>query len=159
MKKVHVYEVGPRDGFQNIKDYIPIEDKIKVIDGLIEAGVKHMQITSFVSPKAIPQMKDAKELAKICIDKYPDADFFALVPNLRGAQTAVEVGMKWVSYVVSLSESHNKANIRRTHEESFEAFKQMREAYPELDICLDLATTFGCPFEGKKTAEDVIPFI
>lgn len=159
MNKVQIYEVGPRDGFQNIKDYIPMETKLKVVEGLVEAGVRHIQITSFVSPKAIPQMKDAKELAAILIEKYPDADFFALVPNLRGAQSAVEVGMKKVSYVVSLSESHNQANIRRSHEESFEALKQIQSAYPDLDICLDLATAFGCPFEGKKTAEDVLPFL
>lgn len=159
MKKIEVYEVGPRDGFQNIKEYIPIETKAKVIDGLVDAGVKHIQLTSFVSPKAIPQMKDAKELAAICIEKHPEVDFFALVPNLRGAQGAIDVGLKWVSYVVSLSESHNQANIRRTHEESFTALQQIQEAYPDLDICLDLATTFGCPFEGKKTADDVLPFI
>lgn len=159
MNKVEVYEVGPRDGFQNIKEYIPLETKAKVIDGLVDAGVKHIQMTSFVSPKAIPQMKDAKELAAICIKKHPETDFFALVPNLRGAQGAVDVGLKWVSYVVSLSESHNQANIRRTHDESFAALQQIQEAYPDLDVCLDLATTFGCPFEGKKTEEHVIPFI
>ncbi len=159
MKKIEIYEVGPRDGFQNIKEYIPLENKMKVIDGLVEAGVKHVQVTSFVSPKAIPQMKDAKELAATCLEKYPEADFFALVPNLRGAQAAKEVGMQWVSYVVSLSESHNQANIRRTHEASYEAFMQIRDAYPDLDMCLDLATTFGCPFEGKKTEADVLPFI
>lgn len=159
MKKIQVYEVGPRDGFQNIKEYIPLENKLKVIDGLIDAGVNHIQITSFVSPKAIPQMKDAKVLAERCLEKHPNADFFALVPNLRGAQAAKEVGMKWVSYVVSLSESHNQANIRRTHDESLEALQQIRSAYPDLDICIDLATTFGCPFEGKKTDDDVLPFI
>ena len=104
-------------------------------------------------------MKDAKELAAICIKKYPDTDFFALVPNLRGAQAAIEVGLKWVSYVVSLSESHNQANIRRTHEESFAALQLIQETYPDLDICLDLATTFGCPFEGTKTEADVLPFL
>lgn len=159
MSKVEIYEVGPRDGFQNVGDYIPLETKIEVVDGLVDAGLNHIQITSFVSPKAIPQMKDAKELTEVCIAKHPEADFFALVPNLRGAQAAKEAGLKWVSYVVSLGESHNKANIRRTHEESLVAFKQIRDAYPDLDICLDLATTFGCPFEGKKTAEDVIPFV
>jgi hydroxymethylglutaryl-CoA lyase len=159
MKNVEIYEVGPRDGFQNIDDYIPLEKKIKVIEGLLAAGVKHIQITSFVSPKAIPQMKDAIELATQCVEKYPDADFFALVPNLRGAQAAVEVGLKWVSYVVSLSESHNQANIRRTHEESFVELQKIQKAYPNLDICLDLATTFGCPFEGKKTEDDVLSFL
>jgi len=159
MKNVEVYEVGPRDGFQNIKEYIPLETKVKIVEGLLAAGVKHVQITSFVSPKAIPQMKDAKELATKLIENHPDADFFALVPNLRGAEAAVDVGLKWVSYVVSLSESHNQANIRRTHEESFVELQKIQKAYPDLDICLDLATTFGCPFEGKKTEDDVLTFL
>jgi hydroxymethylglutaryl-CoA lyase len=159
MDKIEINEVGPRDGFQNVPEYIPLETKKKIVEGLLEAGVKHMQITSFVSPKAIPQMKDAKELTEYFVARYPDADFTALVPNLRGAQAAREAGLKSVSYVVSLSESHNKANIRRTHEESLAELLKIREAYPELLVSLDLATTFGCPFEGRKTEADVLPFI
>jgi hydroxymethylglutaryl-CoA lyase len=159
MKKIEIYEVGPRDGFQNVKEYIPLETKVRIVDGLVAAGMKHIQITSFVSPKAIPQMKDSRELAETCLAKYPEADLFALVPNLRGALTAVEVGMKSVSYVVSLSLSHNQANIRRTHEASLDEFLKIRETYPDLDVCLDLATTFGCPFEGKKGVEEVVPFL
>ncbi|MDT8299714.1 MAG: hydroxymethylglutaryl-CoA lyase, partial [Spirochaetaceae bacterium] len=119
MRKIELHEVGPRDGFQNVSEYIPLETKIRIIDGLVTSGMRHVQITSFVSPKAIPQMKDARELAANCVGKYPDTDFFALVPNLRGAESAWESGIKRVSYVVSLSESHNQANIRRSHEESF----------------------------------------
>lgn len=159
MRKIELYEVGPRDGFQNVDEYIPLETKIRVIDGLVRAGMKHIQITSFVSPKAIPQMKDASELAETCVAKHPDADFFALVPNLRGAQGARDAGLKWISYVVSLSESHNKANIRRTHEDSFSALLDIRNGLPDLDICLDLATAFGCPFEGLKDADEVIRFL
>lgn len=159
MRKIEVYEVGPRDGFQNIHEYIPLEVKIQIIEGLLAAGIKHIQITSFVSPKAIPQMRDAKELTKVCVEKYPDADFFALVPNLRGAAAAWESGLKSVSYVVSLGERHNQANIRKTHEESFAELQKILTAYPEMDVCLDLATAFGCPFEGKKTEEDVVSFL
>lgn len=159
MNKIEVYEVGPRDGFQNVCEYIPLDEKIRIIEGIIASGIKHVQITSFVSPKAIPQMKDARALAEACVKKYPEADFFALVPNLRGAQAAWESGLKWVSYVVSLSESHNKANIRKTHEESLEELQKIVKAYPELDVCIDLATAFGCPFEGKKKAEDVVSFL
>ncbi len=159
MNKVELYEVGPRDGFQNVDEYIPLETKLGVIDGLMDAGMRHVQITSFVSPKAIPQMKDARELAEKCVGKYPDADFFALVPNRRGAEAAWESGITWVSYVVSLSESHNKANIRRTHEESYAGLQEIQSALPDLDVCLDLATACGCPFEGMKWAEDVVPFL
>ena len=104
-------------------------------------------------------MRDAGELAAKVVGKYPDADLFALVPNLRGAQAAWESGLKAVSYVVSLSESHNRANVRRTHEESFAGLQAILESYPEIDVCLDLSTTFGCPFEGMKSEDDVVPFL
>ncbi len=159
MKTIDIYEVGPRDGFQNIKEYIPVETKLAIIDGLIQAGVRHMELTSFVSPKAIPQLKDAQELAKTCLNRYPDVDFIALVPNLRGAQIAAQVGIHRIAYVVSLSASHNKANINRTHQQSYDALKEIMTAYPQLDIVLDLATTFGCPFEGKFTETQVVEFL
>ena len=159
MNKIEIYEVGPRDGFQNIPEYIPLETKLTIIEGLQAAGIRHLQMTSFVSPKAVPQMKDAAELARICLERYPETDLLALVPNLRGAQIAWESGIRHVSTVVSLSESHNRANINRTSAESQTEIAKILETYPEMDVCLDLATAFGCPFEGKKTEEDVVSFI
>ncbi len=158
-KQIEIYEVGPRDGFQNLKTYIPLEEKLKIIDEMVSSGVKHIQITSFVSPKAIPQLKDASDVAKACLEKYENVDFLALVPNLRGAQIAWEVGIRKISYVVSLSASHNKANINRTHEESYNELRKILEAYPEMHVCIDLATTFGCPFEGKVPPETVVHFM
>lgn len=150
-KKIEVIEVGPRDGFQSVKctPPIPTEMKLDIIDRLVLAGVTHLEYTSFVSPKAIPQLSDAKAVTETVLKKYPQLDLFALVPNLRGAQNAYELGLRKVCYVVSLSKSHNKANINRTHEQSLEAYKEIRAAYPDLDVIVDLATTFGCPFEGK----------
>lgn len=150
-KQIEVIEVGPRDGFQSVKctPPIPTEIKLDVIDRLVAAGVKHIEYTSFVSPKAIPQLADAKAVTEVVLKKYPDLDLFALVPNLRGAQNAYELGLRKVCYVVSLSTSHNKANINRTHEQSLEAYKEIHAAYPDMNIVVDLATTFGCPFEGK----------
>jgi hydroxymethylglutaryl-CoA lyase len=159
MNKIEIHEVGPRDGFQNVKEYIPLETRIQIIEGLLSAGIKHIQITSFVSPKAIPQMREARELTEYCLANHKNADFFALVPNLRGAAAAWDAGLRKVSYVVSLSESHNQANIRRSHDESFAELQKIISEYPKLDICLDLATTFACPFEGMKTADDVLPFL
>jgi len=159
MEKIEVYEVGPRDGFQSISEYIPLDKKLKIIEYIYLAGISNIQITSFVSPKAVPQMKDAKELSTICLEKFPDISPFALVPNTKGAENAWEVGIRNVSYVVSLSESHNKANIRRTHEESFNEYLNIKEKLPDLNICLDLATTFGCPFEGGKNANQVVDFL
>ncbi len=148
--KFRICEVGPRDGFQSVKcAQIPPEQKIEIIEQILDSGVKHIEFTSFVSPKAIPQMADAAEVTKTVLERHPDADLFALVPNLRGAANAYSLGLRKVCYVVSLSVSHNKANINRTHEQSLEAYKEIRATYPDLDVIVDIATTFGCPFEGK----------
>jgi hydroxymethylglutaryl-CoA lyase len=156
-KQIEIIEVGPRDGFQSVKcAQITTEQKLAVIDDLVAAGVKHMEYTSFVSPKAIPQLADAKEVTQAVLAKYPGLDMFALVTNLRGAQNAYELGLRRVCYVVSFSASHNKANINRTHEQSLAAYKEIRAAYPDLDVVVDLATTFGCPFEGKYNDPDAV---
>ena len=79
---IHVFECGPRDGWQNLKQLLPIEEKKRIIDGLVDAGVKLLEATSFVSPKAIPQMADAADLAKACIEKYPNADVTELAGEM-----------------------------------------------------------------------------
>lgn len=150
--KIEVIEVGPRDGFQSVDDicsHIPTDLKLKVIDQLAAAGIKHMEFTSFVSPRAIPQLADAAAVTKDVLQKHPQLDAFALVPNMRGAANAYALGLRKVVYVVSLSVSHNKANINRTHEQSLDAYREIRTAFPDLEIIVDLATAFGCPFEGK----------
>ena len=159
MKAIEIYEVGPRDGFQNQKVYIPMENKLRIIDAIAAAGVKNIQVTSFVSPKAIPQMADAAEVAAACAEKYPDLSLYALAPNLRGASNAWNAGIKHIFYVVSLSASHNKANINRTHEQSMQEYLNIRESLPDMEITIDLATTFGCPFEGKPSTQAVVDFI
>lgn len=150
-EKIQIIEVGPRDGFQNIPDYIPLEEKLHIIDDLVAAGVRHIEHTSFVSPKAIPQLRDARELTEIVLSRYPEVEFFPLVPNLYGAKAAWELGLKKAACVVSMSLSHNKANINRTHEESLAEVQKIHRELPELELVLDLATAFGCPFEGKFT--------
>ena len=149
-KRIDIIEVGPRDGFQNIKEYIPAEKKIEIIESLIDAGVRHMQITSFVSPAAIPQLRDAKEVVAAVLPKHQDLDLFALIPNFRGAQNARDAGLRKVTNVISLSVSHNMANIRRTHDQSFAELEKIVTSLPDMEICLDIATAFGCPFEGKQ---------
>lgn len=157
-KAIQVVEVGPRDGFQSVKCAPPIatELKLDIIDKIVAAGIKHIEYSSFVSPKAIPQLADSKAVTEVVLQKYPDLDLFALVPNLRGAQNAYELGLRKVVYVVSLSTSHNKANINRTHEQSLDAYKEIRATYPDLNVVVDLATTFGCPFEGKYEDETAV---
>lgn len=159
MQKINIIEVGPRDGFQNIIEYIPIEDKLHIIDGLLETGLNSIQITSFVSPKAIPQLRDANELALKCLEKHPNADLFALVPNAKGAAAAVASGIKKVGNVISLSEAHNLANIKSTHEQSINNLLKIKEDFPDLNVCVDVATAFGCPFSGKPELDDLLSFV
>lgn len=154
-EKVTVIEVGPRDGFQNVKDFIATEDKIRIIELLRNAGVTAVEVTSFVHPKAVPQMADAKEVAEKVREKFPDLRAIALVPNERGAKNAWECGIKEVSYVISASEAHNQANVRRTVKESLEELGKICQAVPELKVRLDIATAFGCPYAGKISQEQV----
>lgn len=151
-RKIEIIEVGPRDGFQSVKAdcfLIPTEEKLKIIDGIAASGVRHIEYSSFVSPKAIPQLADAAQVTEALLEKYPDLDLFPLIPNLKGAANAYTLGVRKAAYVVSLSASHNKANINRTHEQSFAAYQEIRREYPDLDVIVDVATSFGCPFEGK----------
>jgi hydroxymethylglutaryl-CoA lyase len=156
--KVNIFECGPRDGWQNLKELLPIEEKKTIIDGLVEAGVSILETTSFVSPKAIPQMADAAELAQYVISAHPELTVYALVPNYRGVQNAWNAGVKNLTYVISVSESHNKANINRTHEQSLEELSHIYTDFPDANVCVALATAFGCPFEGIPTIESVINF-
>lgn len=158
-KKVNVVEIGPRDGFQNVKEFIPTDVKLKIIDGLVQSGYKKIQITSFVSPKAIPQMRDAAEVTETVLHKYKDVDFFALVPNFYGANAAVQAGLKEVTPVMSLSVSHNLNNVKRTHEQSIDEIKKIRDTFPELRLTQDIATVFGCPFEGEMSVDALVDLI
>jgi hydroxymethylglutaryl-CoA lyase len=159
MSDITVVEVGPRDGWQNLKQMLTFDEKTKLIDGMIQAGVKEMEITSFVSPKAIPQMADATQLAQYCLEKYPEMKFYALAPNFRGVQNAYDAGIRNVSYVISVSESHNKANINRTHEQSFDELKRILDTYPDIEVDIGMATALGCPFEGIPSIDKVLGFV
>lgn len=154
--KVQIVEIGPRDGFQNVKEYIPLEVKLRILDGLVGAGFRKIQLTSFVSPKAIPQLRDAAQIAAVALAKYPEIAFFALVPNLMGAQNAAAAGLKEVSPVMSLSLSHNLANVKRTHERSIDEIRRIREELPDLRLTQDIATAFACPFEGEMPVEALL---
>ena len=154
--KVKVVEVGPRDGFQNQKNLIATEDKLREIELLLQSGIRDIEITSFVHPKAIPQMFDAAEVAKTITGKYADkARLIALVPNAKGAENALKNGIHTVTYVISASEAHNKANVNRSVRESCENLAQLAKDLPDLNIRLDVATSFGCPFQGDVSLEEV----
>jgi hydroxymethylglutaryl-CoA lyase len=155
-ERVRLVEVGPRDGFQNISGLIPGEVKLREIELLVEAGVSELEVTSFVHPKAIPQMADAAEVAREAVLRFGDrALLTALVPNARGAEKALQSGITSVIYVISVSEAHNKANVNRSVEESCAEMRRLISAFPELSVRLDAATVFGCPFEGDMPRERV----
>ena len=158
-KEAKIVDVTTRDGFQIIKDWIPTEFKTKVLDAVMAAGVSMVETTSFVSPKAVPQMADASEITRYMIEKHPDAYSVVLVPNLRGVQNAVAAGARNINYVISASKAHNEANIRRTHEESLNDLAAITEAFPHLRVNLSVATVFGCPFTGHVPTEITIDII
>jgi len=159
IKNASIIEVCPRDGLQNLEAYVPTKNKLELINLLASANIKKIQVTSFVNPKAVPQMNDAGEIVKIVLKKYPEVQFTALVPNLRGAALAYEVGIREISYVISASEAHNLANVRRTIEQSFEDLKAIKKEFKELKIKVDIATAFGCPFDGEVPVNKVLDMI
>jgi hydroxymethylglutaryl-CoA lyase len=155
---VQVVEVGPRDGLQNLNDYVETEKKISLIRLLAESGLREIEMGSFVHPKAIPQFRDMKEVVAGLIS-IEGVRLTALVPNLKGAQNAFQSGIRRIIFVFSVSRSHNLNNVRRSPEESLEELKQIKElcaSYPEAEVRVDLATTFGCPFEIKVKKDDVL---
>lgn len=155
---VQVVEVGPRDGLQNLNDYVETEKKISLIRQLAESGLREIELGSFVHPKAIPQFRDMKEVVDGMIS-LEGVRLTALVPNLKGAQNAFQSGIRRIIFVFSVSRSHNLNNVRRTPEESSEELKKIKElssSYHEAEIRVDLATTFGCPFEIKVKKDDIL---
>ncbi len=155
-QEIEIIEVGPRDGFQILPDFIPTADKVRVIELLIQAGVRRMEVTSFVHPKAVPQMRDASEVLQAV--KRNGCQCFAMTPNLVGAERALEAGADMLNLVVSASESHNRSNVRRSIEESLHSFEAILDAAAGYGIPVraSIATVFGCPFEGDVPIENVL---
>lgn len=150
---VTIVEVAPRDGFQVVKPFIDTELKVAVCDALGETGIQRMEIGAFVSPKAIPQMADIREvLARVSLPQ--GLRLQVLVPNRRGHEAALAAGCKEICWVLSLSESHNQNNVRRSVEESFVEFERTWDDLGDQTefVRFNFATSFDCPFEGR-TAE------
>lgn len=154
--RIRVTDITARDGFQNIKEWIPTEVKIEIIDALAAAGVTKMEATSFVSPKAIPQMADAAAIIAHMREKLPLVKLVALAPNLRGAENAARAGVPEISYIISASPAHNKANINRTHEESLNDLESITRTFPALTVNLSMSAVFGCPFDGEISIKQVV---
>lgn len=155
---VEIMEVAPRDGFQSIAKPLPTEEKIAITEALIAAGLPRVEIGSFVSPKAVPQMADMAEIAAAFAGRE-GARLAVLVPNVRGLELALKAGMREIVYVFSISESHNRNNVRRSVAESVEALREVVSAMSGeagLRLRVDLATSFDCPFEGTVPEASVL---
>ncbi len=155
-KQVTIVEVGPRDGFQNEPGFIPTEQKIKIIDQLSETGIQRIEVTSFVHPKAIPQLADAAEVVA-GIKRKDGIRYMALIPNVKGVERALEAGIKEINLVVSASESHNRNNVNMSVAESLKTLRQAAKIALDKGMRIrgSIATTFGCPFEGRVSPQKV----
>ena len=153
--KIHIREVAPRDGFQSWPDFIPTGKKLEVIGLLIDAGVTEMETTSFVSPNAIPQLQDAAEvMTRVSKNGCTHG---SLVPNLKGAELALDHGADKLVVVISTTDAHNLANVRRTIKESLgdleSIFKLAKERHKP--VMGAMAVSFGCPYQGDVPEDDV----
>jgi hydroxymethylglutaryl-CoA lyase len=148
-ERIYIHEVASRDGFQIEKDFIATEQKIRFINALSHTGLAKIEVTSFVSPKAIPHLRDAEEVMK-SIERVPGVTYVALVPNARGAERALMCKADELNVFMSVSETHNRANVNRSTEESFAGFKDVMDAVRSHKVRMNasLSTCFGCPFEG-----------
>ena len=154
-QRIYLHDVAPRDGFQNEKVFIETDDKISIINALSDCGFAKIEATSFTSPKAIPALRDAEEVMHR-IDRKPGVEYTVLIPNVRGAQRALTCGIDEANLVMSVSETHNRANLRMTREKSATQLGQIIEAIEGAPVAVNvsLSTVFGCPMEGDiKTSE------
>ncbi len=155
-KAVSIREVGPRDGFQMERDFIPTDKKIEIINGLADSGIRLFEATSFVSPKAIPQLRDAFDVVA-GVNRAEGLEVGALVPNVRGAENAALAGVDEMVLLVSASESHNKSNVNQTIESSLRGFETVVKIASDVRTGLrcSMSVAFGCPFEGDVDPENV----
>lgn len=154
--KVTICEVGPRDGLQNENKILSVEEKVELINRIADAGFKVIEVGSFVSPKAVPQMAGTDEVFKK-INMKDGVEYRALVANLKGIDRAVACGCKKVKLNVSASQAHNLANLNRTPEESVAGFKGCVDAalYNGLEISGSISMPFGSPWEHEIPVSDV----
>ncbi len=155
---VRIREVGPRDGFQNEPEIIPTAQKVELIDLLSGAGLRRIEVTSFVRPDVIPQLSDANEVLA-AIKRREGVAFSVLIPNLRGLENALEMRDRFdeVNLFLSASETHNRKNVNRSVEESLAGLEQtIATARAEGLRCEGvISTSFGCPYEGEVPPEQV----
>ncbi|MDR7048451.1 hydroxymethylglutaryl-CoA lyase [Duganella sp. 3397] len=156
-RRIYLQEVGTRDGLQAESVFVPTTEKIALVDSLSRAGMAKIEVTAFVSPKAIPALGDAREVM-LGIERVPGVIYSALVPNVRGAEGAIVSRVDELNLVMSASESHNLSNLRMTQAQSFAGLCEVaalaRQA--SLAVNVSLSCAFGCPMDGEVAQETVL---
>jgi len=160
MPFIHIQEVIARDGFQSEKIFVPTDEKVQLINELSQCGLSKIEVSSFVSPKAVPNLCDAEEVVT-SIERNPNITYVALAPNVQGANRAIKAKIDEINLVMSASATHNRKNVNRTNEDSLQGFQEIMEWVKGTGIKVNgsVATSFGCPFEGKVSEDDVQRFI
>lgn len=162
--RVYMHDVSPRDGFQNESVFIETADKIAFINALSQCGFAKIEATSFTSPKAIPALRDAEAVMHE-IKRVAGVEYTVLIPNVRGAERALATGIDEANLVMSVSETHNRANLRMTREQSVAQLSQIVEVLQQQEtakpvaINVSLSTAFGCPMEGEIAESEVLRLI
>lgn len=155
-----ISEVGPRDGLQSIATTMPTAHKLRWVDALVAAGLREIEVGSFVPAKLLPQMADVAEVVRHAVARHPHITVMALAPNLRGAEAALQAGAHKVTLPVSASEAHSLANVRKTPAamvQELQAVVQLRaDTAPQALIEVGLSTAFGCTLQGAVPEDDVI---
>lgn len=154
---IEINEVVLRDGLQNESVFVPTADKVNLANRLSRTGIRRLEVSSFVSPKAIPTLRDAAEVFAE-IERLPGVQYTALVPNVQGAKRALSCNVDEVNLVMSIGEQHNLANMRMSCDQSLSQFAEILSVIAGSEIYINgtLATTFGCPFEGRQPIDRVL---
>ena len=156
-QSLQIYEVSLRDGLQNEAMIVPTESKLRLLDHLVASGLKDIELGAFVSPRWVPQMADTAELFRH-IARYKGVRFWALVPNRRGLERALDVDAKYIATFLSASETHNMKNLNRTVRESVSGLQKVIATAKTEDLVVRsyISTVFGCPYEGSVPIENTV---
>ena len=160
MERVYIHDVAVRDGFQIEAVFVPTEVKIALIDELSATGLAKIEVTAFVSPKAVPNLRDAEEVMRR-IGRAPGVIYSALVPNAKGAERAIACQADEINLVMSASETHNRANVNRGIEQSLAGFRDVMGIVRGSGVSVNgsVSTSFGCPFEGLVSEARVLHIV
>jgi hydroxymethylglutaryl-CoA lyase len=159
-QQVDVYEVGPRDGLQNELRTLATPDKARLIEALVNAGLKRIEVSSFVSPRWIPQLADAEKLIGL-LPRRDDVTYTALVPNLKGLERAKAAGLQEAAVFLSVTESHSKKNINKSVAEAIATAREVADGARSagMKVRCYLSTVWGCPYEGITPVAKVVEVV